>query len=58
MSTKSVESFALCRSIGDIVGRNARVVRQPGDGSCLYHSLSYGLPGMFGDIQTPHPGLP
>jgi hypothetical protein len=22
---------------------NARVVRQPGDGSCLYHSLSYGL---------------
>ena len=23
--------------------RNARVVRQPGDGSCLFHSLSYGL---------------
>lgn len=23
----------------------ARVIRQPGDGSCLYHSLSYGLPG-------------
>merc|ERR1719440_143081 len=22
---------------------NARVVRQPGDGSCLFHSLSYGL---------------
>lgn len=25
------------------VVRNARVVRQPGDGSCLFHSLSYGL---------------
>jgi hypothetical protein len=23
--------------------RNARVVRQPGDGSCLFHSMSYGL---------------
>lgn len=23
--------------------RNARVVRQPGDGSCLFHSLAYGL---------------
>jgi hypothetical protein len=23
--------------------RNGRVVRQPGDGSCLFHSLSYGL---------------
>lgn len=23
--------------------KNARVVRQPGDGSCLFHSLSYGL---------------
>ena len=23
--------------------RSARVVRQPGDGSCLFHSLSYGL---------------
>lgn len=23
--------------------RNARVVRQPGDGSCLFHSLSFGL---------------
>ncbi|CAE7780972.1 unnamed protein product [Symbiodinium sp. CCMP2592] len=28
---------------GNFVLRNARVVRQPGDGSCLYHSLSYGL---------------
>jgi len=25
--------------------RNARVVRQPGDGSCLFHSMSYGLRG-------------
>lgn len=23
--------------------RNARIVRQPGDGSCLFHSMSYGL---------------
>ena len=23
--------------------RNARVIKQPGDGSCLFHSLSYGL---------------
>jgi hypothetical protein len=23
--------------------RSARVVRQPGDGSCLFHSMSYGL---------------
>ena len=23
--------------------RHARVVRQPGDGSCLFHSLSFGL---------------
>jgi hypothetical protein len=22
----------------------ARVVKQPGDGSCLFHSLAYGLP--------------
>lgn len=27
---------------GSII-RNARVVRQPGDGSCLFHSMSYGL---------------
>lgn len=28
---------------GNFVLRNARVIPQPGDGSCLYHSLSYGL---------------
>jgi hypothetical protein len=28
---------------GKFTLRNARVVRQPGDGDCLYHSLSYGL---------------
>lgn len=28
---------------GNFVLRNARVIRQPGDGSCLYHSLSYCL---------------
>lgn len=26
-----------------VVVKNARVVPQPGDGSCLFHSLSYGL---------------
>lgn len=26
---------------------NARVIRQPGDGSCLFHSLSYGLGGGY-----------
>ena len=28
---------------GNVVVTSARVVRQPGDGSCLFHSLSYGL---------------
>eukprot|EP00928_Gymnodinium_smaydae_P074228 TRINITY_DN57297_c0_g1_i1.p1 TRINITY_DN57297_c0_g1~~TRINITY_DN57297_c0_g1_i1.p1 ORF type:complete len:440 (-),score=59.17 TRINITY_DN57297_c0_g1_i1:57-1376(-) len=28
---------------GDFLLRNAQVVRQPGDGSCLYHSLAFGL---------------
>lgn len=27
--------------------RNGRVVRQPGDGSCLFHSMSYGLRGGY-----------
>jgi hypothetical protein len=26
-----------------IAGHEARVIRQPGDGSCLFHSMSYGL---------------
>uniref|UniRef100_A0A7S0AL88 Ubiquitin thioesterase OTU n=1 Tax=Pyrodinium bahamense TaxID=73915 RepID=A0A7S0AL88_9DINO len=28
---------------GDFTLRGAKVVRQPGDGSCLFHSLSFGL---------------
>jgi len=28
---------------GNFVLRSARVIRQPGDGSCLFHSLIYGL---------------
>eukprot|EP00435_Cladocopium_sp_Y103_P011778 s344_g3.t1 len=28
---------------GNFVLRNARVIPQPGDGSCLYHALCYGL---------------
>jgi hypothetical protein len=30
---------------GNFVLRNARIIRQPGDGSCLFHSLSYGMGG-------------
>lgn len=29
---------------GNFVLKSARVVRQPGDGSCLFHSLAHGLP--------------
>ena len=37
-------------SIGDVGGdnfilRSARVIPQPGDGSCLFHSLGYGMGG-------------
>jgi len=28
---------------GNVVLRNARTIKQPGDGSCLFHSLCYGL---------------
>ncbi|KAK3236700.1 hypothetical protein CYMTET_53176 [Cymbomonas tetramitiformis] len=31
---------------GNFVLKNARVVRQPGDGSCMFHSLSHGLSNM------------
>ena len=33
---------------GDFVLKNAKVVTQPGDGNCLFHSLCYGL----GDNST------
>lgn len=33
---------------GNFVLRHARVVKQPGDGSCLFHSLSFGLLGGCG----------
>jgi len=38
------------KSIGDVGGdnfilRSARVVPQPGDGSCLFHSLAFGMGG-------------
>lgn len=29
---------------GNFVLKSARVVRQPGDGSCLFHSMAHGLP--------------
>jgi len=32
-------------SEGAVIVRNAKVVQQPGDGSCLFHSLSFGLEG-------------
>jgi hypothetical protein len=31
---------------GNFVLRGAHVVRQPGDGSCLFHSMCYGLNAM------------
>jgi len=31
-----------------VIVRSGRVVRQPGDGSCLFHSLAYGLGGTSG----------
>lgn len=31
------------KSGGKVVIRNARYIRQPGDGSCLFHSLCYGF---------------
>jgi len=38
---------------GNFVLSNARVVRQPGDGSCLFHSLSYGMGGRgAGSLRT------
>lgn len=30
---------------GNFKLRSARVIRQPGDGSCLFHSMAYGIPG-------------
>jgi len=33
---------------GNFVLRNARAVRQPGDGSCLFHSLCFGLNRLNG----------
>jgi hypothetical protein len=29
---------------GNFVLKSARIIRQPGDGSCLFHSLAHGLP--------------
>mgnify|MGYP003695019425 CR=1 FL=1 len=30
---------------GNFVLRGGRVIKQPGDGSCLFHSLAYGISG-------------
>eukprot|EP00930_Biecheleria_cincta_P071398 TRINITY_DN58912_c0_g1_i1.p1 TRINITY_DN58912_c0_g1~~TRINITY_DN58912_c0_g1_i1.p1 ORF type:complete len:460 (-),score=98.12 TRINITY_DN58912_c0_g1_i1:34-1413(-) len=51
-------------SQGPLVLRSARVVRQPGDGSCLFHSLSFGLKSTdagslraeIADYIAQHPG--
>jgi len=32
--------------------RRARVVRQPGDGSCLFHSMAYGLDGNGSSLRS------
>jgi len=39
---------------GNVVVRSARCVPQPGDGSCLFHSLCYGLNNMkiFGSLRA------
>jgi len=37
---------------GGHVLRNARVVRQPGDGSCLFHSMNYGFGGGGGGAMS------
>ena len=37
------------RKWGDV--RNARVIPQPGDGSCLYHSLSYGAGAKMNPME-------
>lgn len=37
------KTLSMGSSGGNYVLRNARHVRQPGDGSCLYHSLNFGL---------------
>ena len=34
-----------------VVVRNARVVRQPGDGSCLFHSLAHGVGSSAGKLR-------
>lgn len=36
---------------GNFVLKSARVIRQPGDGSCLFHSLNHGL-GQGGTAQS------
>lgn len=38
------------RSAPQVV-REAQVISQPGDGSCLFHSLAYGLGGVIGASQ-------
>jgi hypothetical protein len=48
---------------GNVVVTSGRVVRQPGDGSCLFHSLSYGLAdgtsaSQVRDTAVPHPPPP
>lgn len=37
---------------GDLVLSNPRVICQPGDGSCLFHSLCYGLGGRCGTASS------
>lgn len=46
--------LSMGRSGGRLLIRNGQPVRQPGDGSCLFHSLCYGLKGlqMGGSAQS------
>lgn len=38
------KSTAIGGTGGNFVLKSARVIRQPGDGSCLFHSMAHGLP--------------
>eukprot|EP00747_Dinoflagellata_sp_TGD_P123569 gnl/TRDRNA2_/TRDRNA2_173839_c3_seq17.p1 gnl/TRDRNA2_/TRDRNA2_173839_c3~~gnl/TRDRNA2_/TRDRNA2_173839_c3_seq17.p1 ORF type:complete len:1391 (+),score=408.67 gnl/TRDRNA2_/TRDRNA2_173839_c3_seq17:98-4270(+) len=42
------KSLSMGSDGGDFVLRNSRVVRQPGDGSCLFHSMMFGLQQVGG----------
>ena len=40
---QKAKKMSINKSCGKVIAKNAYVIRQPGDGNCLFHSLSYGL---------------